>query len=501
MTGKTVRAPAYERALSRRVDSEWPEPIRMGDAFGVSRADLEKLLGVAVGRGGDYSDLYFEHTEGFRVAIEENIVKTAKRGLSAGMGVRVLAGEKTGYAYTEEFSPARMRAAASQAAYIADLGSGSGGSIRLRPKTAPNYFPVVVAPSGDELDVAVAIVKAANKAARDADDRIREVSVAIASEVRRVLVATTDGDLRYDVRPLILMSVTVIADDGKTRQTATESVGGRSGLERFLFQKPEEVAKTAADLALVQLDADDAPAGPMTVVMSPGWSGVLLHEAVGHGLEADFNRKGLSLYSGRVGEKVASDLCTVVDRGDIPGRRGSLGCDDEGTPTKENVLIENGRLVRYMNDRLSARLMKTEPTGNGRRESYEYTPIPRMTNTYMLSGSSDPEEVIGSVKNGLYADRLGGGQVDITNGNFVFEVRVARMIENGRLTKTLRGATLIGNGPDVLTKVDMVGNDSVLDPGRGVCGKDGQGVPVGVGIPTMRVSEITVGGTSGGGGK
>ncbi|MBE0659498.1 MAG: metalloprotease TldD [Bryobacteraceae bacterium] len=460
---------------------------------GLTLNDLEKVLANALSKGGDYADLYFESTETTSVALDEEIVKSAAQGFSSGCGVRVLSGERTGYGYTAELTIEKMLQAASIAACIA---SGPAKVSRSGFEHSPAHRLYEINGPGASLSDRVALIRRADSAARAADSRVIQVMASYADSVKHVLVLTSDGRIAGDVQPMSRMNVQVIArQEGGQPQRGYSGGGGRVGFDFFLTERtPEDFAREAVRQAIVQLDADEAPAGEMTVVLGPGWPGILLHEAVGHGLEADFNRKGVSAFSGRVGQKVASELCTVVDDGTMARRRGSLNVDDEGIATSRTVLIENGILRGYLQDRLSSRLLGAAPTGNGRRESYHYTPMPRMTNTFMLAGESDPEEIIRSVKSGIYCANFGGGQVDITSGNFVFSATESYLIEDGKLTRPVRGASLIGNGPEALKHVSMVGNDLKLDEGVGICGKEGQSVPVGVGIPTVRIDRMTVGG-------
>ncbi|MDZ4798036.1 MAG: metalloprotease TldD [Bryobacteraceae bacterium] len=465
--------------------------------FGLTEHDLENYLSEALAMGGDYADLYFEYLATSAISIDESIVKSATQGVSMGIGVRVIAGERTGYAYSDDLSPKRIRNAAKVASFIA-RGPSTVEKVPLMELRGGNLYPVLVSPNETDLVDRVALVKRADKAARDADRRIFQVQATYADNLRHVLVATSDGTLSFDRQPLARMSVAALARDGSAAsQRGYSGGGGRVSLDFFLNEKtPEHFAQEAARQAIVQLEAIPAPAGETTVVLGPGWPGILLHEAVGHGLEADFNRKGTSAFSNRVGQKVASELCTVVDDGTIANRRGSLNVDDEGNPTQHNVLIENGILRGYLTDKLSGKILRQRSTGSGRRESYQHIPMPRMTNTFMLAGESDPGEIIRSVKKGLYCANFGGGQVDITSGNFVFSASESYLIEDGKLTRPVRGATLIGNGPEALKYVSMVGNDLQLDEGIGICGKEGQSVPVGVGIPTIKLDRMTVGGTA-----
>ena len=465
--------------------------------FGITEQDLENWLSEALSNGGDYADLYFEYLATSSISIDESIVKSATQGVSMGVGVRVIAGERTGYAYSDDLSPERIRKAAKVASFIAK-GPSDVEKVPLGETGSRNLYPVLVAPTDTSLMERVDLVKRADRAARDADPRIFQVQATYADNLRHVMVATSDGTLSHDRQPLARMSVAALAREGSgVPQRGYAGGGGRVSLEFFLNEKtPEYFAREAARQALVQLEAVPAPAGETTVVLGPGWPGILLHEAVGHGLEADFNRKGTSAFSGKIGQQVASPLCTVVDDGTLADRRGSLNVDDEGQPTQHNVLIENGVLRGYLQDKLSGRILRSKSTGSGRREAYQHIPMPRMTNTFMLAGESEPAEIISSVKKGLYCANFGGGQVDITSGNFVFTASESYLIEDGKLTRPVRGATLIGNGPEALKYVSMVGNDLKLDEGIGICGKEGQSVPVGVGIPTIKLDRMTVGGTA-----
>ena len=467
------------------------------DRYGLTEADLSRYLAAALSEGGDYADLYFEHTTSSSILVDESLVKTATEGISQGCGIRVLAGEQTGYAYTDDLAPEKILKVAAIAARIAS-GPAHVASVGLSAVESPhNFYPVALPSTDRELADKLELVVRADRAARAYDPRIQEVRVTYGDQVRHVLMAGSDGRVITDFQPLVRLGVFTIAQEGSKLQSGVSGGGGRVGLEHFQGEHtPESFAREAARQAIVQLDAREAPAGEMEVVLGSGWPGILLHEAVGHGLEADFNRKGISAFTGRLGQRVASELCTVVDDGTIPSRRGSLNIDDEGEPTQKTVLIENGVLRCYLQDKLSSGILKMTRTGNGRRESYEHIPMPRMTNTYMLAGSEDPEEIIRSVRRGIYAVSFGGGQVDITNGKFVFSASEAYLIEDGKITAPVKGATLIGDGPTVLTRVTAVGNDLKLDPGIGTCGKDGQSVPVGVGIPTVKVSRLTVGGTA-----
>src|SRR3954447_24239718 len=465
--------------------------------FAISRQDLQSYLSEALSQGGDYADLYFEYLLTSSIAIDESMVKSAAQGVSMGVGVRVIAGERTGYAYSDDLSPEKIRKAARVAAHIASAPS-KVDKVDLNEGRRHNLYPVLTAPTETAFADRVDLVKRADRAARAFDPRIFQVQAVYADNLRQVLVATSEGRLSVDRQPLARLSVSALArQNGGPPQRGHAGGGGRMDLDYFLKEKtPEHFAREACREAIAMLDAVEAPAGEMTVVLGPGWPGILLHEAVGHGLEADFNRKGVSAFSGRVGQKVASELCTVIDDGTIGSRRGSLNVDDEGHPTQKNVLIENGILRGYLQDKLSSTLLKAESTGSGRRESYAHIPMPRMTNTFMVAVESEPEDIIRSVPKGLYCANFGGGQVDITSGNFVFSASESYLIEDGKLTRPVRNATLIGNGPEALKYVSMVGNDLRLDEGIGTCGKEGQSVPVGVGIPTIKIDRMTVGGTA-----
>jgi TldD protein len=465
--------------------------------FNITERDLERYLAEALSAGGDYADLYFEYLSTSSIRLDEGLVKSASQGVSVGVGVRVIAGERTGYAYTDVLTPERIKRAARTAALIA-AGPSKVDRISLNEARTHNLYPVVTAPTEASFQDRVDLVVRANRAARAYDSRVLNVECAYADHLRHILIASSDGRIAVDRQPLARLSVWVLARDKEgLAQQGHAGGGGRVELQYFQTERtPEDFAREAARQAIVQLSAAPAPAGEMTVVLGPGWPGILLHEAVGHGLEADFNRKGVSAFSDRIGQQVASPLCTVVDDGSLAYRRGSINVDDEGTPTQQNILIENGILRGYLQDKLSSRILRASPTGSGRRESYQHIPMPRMTNTFMLAGESDPEEIIRSVPRGLYCVNFGGGQVDITSGNFVFSASESYLIEDGRITRPVRGATLIGNGPEALRYVSMVGCDLRLDEGIGICGKQGQQVPVGVGIPTIKIDRMTVGGTA-----
>ncbi|HUA33732.1 MAG TPA: metalloprotease TldD [Candidatus Binataceae bacterium] len=465
--------------------------------FGMNERALERILGAALERKADYADLYFEYRSSEGIALEESMVNHTSKSVSHGVGVRVCAEDRTGYAYSDEVTIDRMRLAAEAARAIADQRSANPGAIQVgTPVARHNLYEIETTPLEIPLEDRAKLLSEIDRVVRAHDPRVKNVMASIAAERKLVMVVNSDGKIAADIQPLCRLNVTVIAEDGKSRQIGSYGGGGRVEYGYFLEnERWKEYALEAARQAIINLDADDAPAGEMVVVLGPGWPGILLHEAIGHGLEGDFNRKGVSAFSNRIGQKVASELCTVIDDGTIANRRGSLNVDDEGTPTTRTVLIEKGILRGYLQDRMNARLMKMEPTGNGRRESFAHSPMPRMTNTFMLAGESHPDDIIKSVKHGLYAVSFGGGQVDITNGKFVFSASEAYLIEDGHVTRPVKGATLIGNGPDVLTRVTAVGNDLALDAGVGTCGKDGQSVPVGVGLPTTRIDGITVGGT------
>ncbi|MDO1529872.1 metalloprotease TldD [Fulvimonas sp. R45] len=462
---------------------------------GLATGDLDRVFAQLMGPSIDAADLYFQHSRSESWLLEEGIVKDGSHSIEQGVGVRAISGEKTGFAYSDEIVLPQLLEASKAARAIAREGQGAGKPLALngaRP-LYPAIDPVDSLPNADK----IALLREVDAYARSRDPRVKQVIVSLAATLDTVLVAASDGTLAADVRPLVRLSIQVIAEANGRREQAHSGGGGRYGYRELIENgRALALADEAVRQALVNLDAVDAPAGQMPVVLGPGWPGVLLHEAVGHGLEGDFNRKGSSAFAGRLGQRVAAPGVTVVDDGTLQGRRGSLSVDDEGTPTECTVLIEDGILKGYMQDKLNARLMGMAPTGNGRRESFAQLPMPRMTNTYMLGGAREPEEIIRSVKRGLYAPNFGGGQVDITSGKFVFSASEAYLIEDGRITAPVKGATLIGNGPDVLTRVSMIGNDMQLDDGIGVCGKDGQSVPVGVGQPTLKIDAMTVGGTA-----
>jgi len=458
--------------------------------------DLDRVMSALLSVPVDAADIYLQASHFESWSMEGSIVKEGTHSIERGAGVRVVSGDKTGFAYSDRIELPILLEAANNVKAIVRQGQHAQHRIAAVKNWPQLYQPFNPLKSLDDQQK-IDLLKQVDAATRKLDSRIEEVIISLVAAYDNILVANPDGSLIADVRPLVRMNVSVIMVENGRREQGSMGGGARSDYSYFLdSDRAFEYGREAVRQAQVNLQADDAPAGSMTVVLGPGWPGILLHEAIGHGLEGDFNRKGTSAFSGRIGERVASDLCTVVDDGTLPSRRGSLSVDDEGTPTENTVLIENGILRGYMQDKLNARLMGVKPTGNGRRESYAHLPMPRMTNTYMLPGISDPGEIIQSVQKGLYACNFGGGQVDITSGKFVFSTSEAYLIENGKVTRPVKGATLIGNGPDVLTKVSMVGNDMRLDSGVGTCGKEGQSVPVGVGQPTLKIDGLTVGGTS-----
>jgi TldD protein len=465
--------------------------------FGLDEAKLASALKTMFTHKIDYADLYFQFTKNEGWSLEEGIVKTGSFSIDQGVGVRAVSGDKTAFSYSDEISEHALLEAAAATRTIARAGSG-----KIKVATAMHgiqghqLFLQEDPLASLDATQKVALLERIEKIARAKDPRIVQVMASLAGEYDVILVARSDGVIAADVRPLVRMSLTVIAEQNGRRETGSSGGGGRYNFSYFTDAILEQYAEDAVKSALVNLDARPAPAGPMTVVLGSGWPGVLLHEAIGHGLEGDFNRKGSSTFAGRIGDRVAAKGVTVVDDGTLADRRGSLNIDDEGNPTQCTTLIEDGILKGYIQDTMNARLMKMPVTGNARRESFAHLPMPRMTNTYMLAGDKDPAEILASVKNGLYAVNFGGGQVDITNGKFVFSASEAYMIEDGKVTYPVKGATLIGNGPDVLNRVSMIGNDLRLDSGVGVCGKEGQSVPVGVGQPTLRIDGLVVGGTA-----
>ncbi len=467
------------------------------DPYGLHEGHLTQALATIRAHQVDDADLYFQYTRSEGWSLEEGIVKTGSFSIDQGVGVRAVAGEKTAFAYSDDLSEASLMDAARTVRSIAAAGQQRRVGQR-RPKVAASrtLYPALDPLATLDSTAKVALLMQVEQLARARDPRVVQVMAGLATEYDVVMVARADGTLAADVRPLIRLSVTVIAEQGGRREVGSGGGGGRFGLAYFDAARVEDYVDHAVQAALTNLDSRPAPAGEMTVVLGPGWPGVLLHEAVGHGLEGDFNRKGSSAFSGRIGQRVAAKGVTVLDDGTIADRRGSLNIDDEGCTSKKNVLIEDGILRSYIQDATNARLMGVKPTGNGRRESYAHVPMPRMTNTYMLAGDRDPQEIIASIRRGIYATNFGGGQVDITNGKFVFSSSEAFWVENGKIQYPVKGATLIGSGPESLKKISMIGNDLQLDTGVGTCGKDGQSVPVGVGQPTLRIEGLTVGGTA-----
>ena len=484
------REPTLIRLVTAR--SQLLEP------YGLSELVLAKALRLITEHKVDDADLYFQTTRSEGWSLEEGIVKSGSFSIDQGVGVRAVAGEKTAFAYSDDISEAALMDAARTVRTIAAAGQSRKVKVPSTAKIAASRSLYGDADPIASLDstAKVALLERAEKMARAKDPRVAQVMAGLAAEHEVVLIARADGTLAADVRPLVRLSVTVIAESNGRREVGSGGGGGRFGLAYFTDEMIAGYVEQAVSAALTNLESRPAPAGEMTVVLGSGWPGILLHEAIGHGLEGDFNRKGSSAFAGQIGQRVAAKGVTVLDDGTIPDRRGSMNIDDEGHASQRNVLIEDGILKGYIQDSMNARLMKTAPTGNGRRESYAHTPMPRMTNTYMLGGDKEPAEVIASIKKGLYASNFGGGQVDITSGKFVFSASEAYWVENGKIQYPVKGATIIGNGPDALTRVTMIGNDMKLDPGVGVCGKEGQSVPVGVGQPTLRIDGLTVGGTA-----
>jgi TldD protein len=467
--------------------------------YELSAGKLQDVFSQIFTHSIDYADIYFQYNRSEGWVLEEGIVKSGSFSIDQGVGVRAVSGEKTAFAYSDDISSRALIAAARATRAIANQGTGI--PVQIARQSNDIHQPLYYLPQDpiarcQDIDK-IGLLEKLERFARVLDKRVIQVMASLAGEYEVVMIARSDGLLTADVRPLVRVSLQVIVEEGGRREQGVAGGGGRFDYAYFTDAILQDYAQKAVHQAITNLASRSAPAGSMTVVLGSGWPGVLLHEAIGHGLEADFNRKGSSAFSGRIGEQVAAKGVTVVDDGTIRDRRGSLNIDDEGNPTQCTVLIEDGTLKGYLQDNLSARLMNQPVTGNGRRESFAHIPMPRMTNTYMLNGDKDPEEIIASVKHGLYAVNFGGGQVDITNGKFVFSAAEAYMIENGKISYPVKGATLIGNGPDVLTRVSMIGNDLALDPGIGTCGKEGQSVPVGVGQPTLRIDGLTVGGTDG----
>ncbi|RUP24286.1 MAG: metalloprotease TldD [Curvibacter sp.] len=483
------REPTLERlAIARQL---------LLEPFGLDETHLTKALNEIRAHRVDDADLYFQYTRAEGWSLEEGIVKTGSFSIDQGVGVRAVSGEKTAFAYSDDISLASLLDAAHTVRTI----SGQGGSARVRAaarKVAPSrsLYPGLDPIATLDSTAKVRLLEKVEQRARARDPRVVQVMAGLAGEYDVVLIARADGTLAADVRPLVRLSVTVIAEHNGRREVGSGGGGGRFGMAYFDDAVIDTYVSDAVNAALTNLEARPAPAGELTVVLGPGWPGVLLHEAIGHGLEGDFNRKGSSAFTGRIGQRVAAKGVTVLDDGTIADRRGSLNVDDEGHATQRNVLIEDGILKGYIQDSMNARLMGVKPTGNGRRESYAHVPMPRMTNTYMLGGDKSPEEIVASMKKGLYAVNFGGGQVDITSGKFVFSASEAYWVENGKIQYPVKGATLVGSGPDALKRVSMIGNDMRLDSGVGTCGKEGQSVPVGVGQPTLRIDGMTVGGTA-----
>lgn len=462
--------------------------------FGIDRARAARVLQEALSRGGDFADLYFERRSTQSLALDDGRLEHVERSIVAGVGIRVLKGDATGLAYTEDLTPDGLKRAAQMAASVAS-GDGHHEGVEVQGVRALDLYPVERPTFEVRALDKIALLRRADEAARAYDPRVVRVSASFAETAKDILIIASDGRWAADHQPMLRVNVSVIAKDGERRQSGVEGGGGRYGMEYFDTHTPEHFGKEAARIAVTMLDAREAPAGQMPVVLGNGDSGVLLHEAVGHGLEADFNRKKTSNYSGQLGQEVASPLCTVVDDGTVPSSRGSINIDDEGFEPQRNVLIENGVLRGYMHDRLSTKHFGGDASGNGRRQDYRHVPLPRMTNTSLMPGEHHPDEIIASVKRGIYARSFSGGQVNISNGDFVFSVTEGYLIEDGKITAPVRDVNLIGNGPDVLRAVSMVGNDFALSDGRWTCGKDGQSVPVGVGMPTIRIDAITVGGS------
>ena len=483
------REPTLERlAIAQRL---------LLEPFGLDESHLTRTLAEIRAHQVDDADLYFQYTRSEGWSLEEGIVKTGSFSIDQGVGVRAVSGEKTAFAYSDDISKASLMDAARTVRTIGAAAKGGRVKVPTRKVASSRSLyggldPISSLNSTEKVE----LLGRVEQMARAKDPRVIQVMAGLASEYDVVMVVRADGTLAADVRPLVRLSVTVIAEQNGRREVGSAGGGGRFGLDHFDDALAQSYVDEAVQCALTNLDARPAPAGEMSVVLGPGWPGILLHEAIGHGLEGDFNRKGSSAFSGRIGQRVAAKGVTVLDDGTIPDRRGSLNVDDEGNPSQRNVLIEDGILKGYIQDSMNARLMGVKPTGNGRRESYAHVPMPRMTNTYMLGGDKSPEEIVSSLKKGLYAVNFGGGQVDITSGKFVFSASQAFWVENGKIQYPVKGATLVGNGPDALTRVSLIGNDMRLDPGVGTCGKEGQSVPVGVGQPTLRIDGLTVGGTA-----
>ncbi len=482
--------------LGRAFAGEPMTPTSILDTyFRLAKADLSKVLSATLAKGAEFADVFFEYRISSNLSFEEDIVKSAQRGIVQGVGVRAVKGDQIGFAFTEDLSLASMLEAANAAAVIASDNTAKTRVVGVNDVKVKNLYPIAELATSTELTKKLGFIKEANAAAKAYDPKIVRVSVGFNDEVKHVAYANSDGVYWEDSQPLFMFNTSCIAEDGKTRETGYTGGGGRIGMEYFNKRKAGEIGKEAARIAIVNLSAQEAEAGVQTVVLGPAESAVLLHEAVGHGLEADFNYKKLSNYSGRVGQKVASDQCTVVDEGLFANMRGTINVDDEGNTPQSTTLIENGKLLGYMNDRISAKQLGVKPSGNGRRQAYNHPPMPRMTNTYLRPGKYSADEILKTVKDGIYAKGFTGGNVDITKGDFTFSCSECYRIEDGKITAPLKGVTLVGNGPDVMTKVTMVGNDLKFTDGGWTCGKNGQMVPVGMGTPTVKVTEITVGGT------
>jgi TldD protein len=494
-----ISEPYNQRMISREPTLERLDVARrlLLEPFGLDESDLIHTLSAIKAHKVDEADLYFQYTRAEGWSLEEGIVKTGSFSIDQGVGVRAVSGEKTAFAYSDDISLASLTDAAHTVRTIAAASKAARVKVPARKVAGSRslYHDLDPIASLDSTQK-VALLGRVETMARAKDPRVSQVMAGLASEYDVVLIARADGTLAADVRPLVRLSVTVIAEQNGRREMGSAGGGGRFGLDHFDDALAQSYVDEAVKAALTNLEARPAPAGEMSVVLGPGWPGILLHEAIGHGLEGDFNRKGSSAFSGRIGKRVAAKGVTVLDDGTLPDRRGSLNVDDEGNTSQRNVLIEDGILKGYIQDAMNARLMGVKPTGNGRRESYAHVPMPRMTNTYMLGGDKSPEEIVASLKKGLYATNFGGGQVDITSGKFVFSTSQAYWVENGKIQYPVKGATLVGNGPDALTRVSLIGNDMALDSGVGTCGKEGQSVPVGVGQPTLRIDGLTVGGTA-----
>ncbi len=478
------------------MDTQWQiASERLLLPTGLDVARLQRLLTAPLSSGADFADVFLQYAESESWTLEESLVKDGSFSSSLGAGLRAVHGQQTGFSFCDGTEPGHLDAAMSAACTLMKAGGGRASVPPLTASPPPPLYAAANPLASMSAEAKVAILHEADQEARRSDSRVVEVSASLAGSWNVILVAGSDGTLAWDVRPLVRFTVSVIAESAGRRERGSSSGGARGGYDFFSVNDIRAHAREAVRMALVNLEAVPAPAGEMTVVLGPGWPGVLLHEAVGHGLEGDFNRKGSSAFSGRVGSRVASPLCTVIDNGTLAGLRGSLTVDDEGTPTSDTLLIEKGILRGYLQDKLNSRLMGVPPTGNGRRMDYAHLPMPRMTNTYLAAGDDDPADIIRSVDKGLYCVNFAGGQVDITSGNFVFSANEAYLIESGQVTRPVKGATLIGNGPDTMTRVSRVGHDLALDRGIGTCGKEGQSVPVGVGQPTLRIDGVTVGGT------